>query len=58
MQAQIVMVIDGEEYVYGTYPFDTDAEKTKVNDLALKIRNERECDTYVKEVPYAGTDRE
>lgn len=57
MQAKIVMVIDGEEYAYGTYPFDTDAEKIKVNDLALKIRNERECDTYVKEVPDAGTDR-
>ncbi len=50
MQAQIVMVVDGEKYVYGTYPYSTRREKIQVNDLAMKIREEREVDTYVKEV--------
>lgn len=50
MQAQIVMVVDGEEYVYGTYPYNTSSEKSKVNDLAMKIRDEREVGTYVRMV--------
>lgn len=50
MQAQIVMVVDGEDYSYGTYPYDTNEEKNKVNDLAMKVREEREVSTYVKEV--------
>lgn len=50
MQAKIVMVIGDEEYVYGTYPFNTSAEKNKVNELAMKIRDERECCIYIKEV--------
>lgn len=50
MQAQIIMVVDGEEYAYGTYPYNTNEEKKKVNDLAMKIREEREVGTYVKEV--------
>lgn len=50
MQAQIVMEIDGEEYLYGTYPFDTNSEKNRVNELAMKIRTERNVDTYIKEV--------
>lgn len=56
MQAQIVMVVDGDEYEYGTYPYNTNEEKKKVNDLAMKIREEREVGTYVKEVENAGTD--
>ena len=27
MKAKIVMVVDEEKYVYGIYPFETDAEK-------------------------------
>lgn len=50
MQAEIVMVVDGEEYVYGKYPYNTNEEKNKVNELAMKIRDEREVGTYVKEV--------
>lgn len=50
MQAQIVMVVDGEDYEYGTYPYNTNEEKNKVNELAMKIRDEREVDTYVREV--------
>ena len=50
MKASIIMVFDEEEYVYGTYPFDTNAEKDKVNELAMQIRDERGCGTYVSEV--------
>ena len=50
MKAEIVMVCDDEEYVYGTYPFDTDVEKNKVNELAMQIRKEREVETYVRKV--------
>ena len=56
MQAQIIMVVDGEEYVYGTYSYNTNEEKNIVNELAMKIREEREVGTYVKEVEDAGTD--
>lgn len=55
MQAQIVMVVDGEEYPYGTYPYNTRREKIQVNELAMKIRDERKIDAYVKEVEDAGT---
>ena len=44
------MVIDGNEYVYGTYPFETVNDKNKVNELAMKIRDEREVGTFVREV--------
>ena len=50
MKASIIMVFDGEEYVYGTYPFNTNEEKNKVNELAMKIRDERCCGTYIEEV--------
>ena len=50
MKAQIIMVIDGNEYVYGTYPFETVNDKNKVNELAMRIRDEREVNTFVKEV--------
>mgnify|MGYP003463671991 FL=1 len=50
MKAAIIMVFDGEEYDYGTYPFDTNEEQKRVNDLAIKIRDERGCSTYVKAV--------
>lgn len=50
MRARIYMVFDGCEYEYGTYPFDTTEEKNKVNDLAIKVGEERDCQTFVKEV--------
>ena len=50
MKASIIMFFDVEEYVYGTYPFNTNSEKDKVNELAMQIRDERGCDTYVSEV--------
>lgn len=48
--AKIVMVVDGEEYVYGTYPFETYEEKNKTNEIALRISKERGVYTYVEEV--------
>lgn len=50
MRARIYIVFDGCEYEYGTYPFDTTEEKNRVNELAMQIRVERGCQTYVKEV--------
>lgn len=50
MQAKIIMVFDGEEYEYGTYPFNTNEERNKVNELAIRIRQERSCQTYVMEM--------
>lgn len=50
MKASIIMVFDGEEYVYGTYPFTTNSEKNYVNELAMQIRDERGCGAYVSEV--------
>lgn len=48
--ATIYMVFGKEEYAYGTYPFKTAEEKNRVNELAMQIRTERGCQTYVKEV--------
>lgn len=48
--AEIWMVFGAEEYKYGTYRFVTRAEKNRVNDLAMKLREERGCETYVKEI--------
>ena len=50
MKASIIMVFGGEEYVYGTYPFNTNSEKNYVNELAMQIRDKRGCGTYVSEV--------
>ena len=48
--AEIWMVFGAEEYKYGTYRFVTRAEKNRVHDLAMQIRKERGCETYVKEI--------
>lgn len=50
MKATIIMLFDGEGYEYGTYPYETDEQKNKVNELAMKIREERGCSTYIKVV--------
>lgn len=52
--AEIWMVFGAEEYKYGTYRFVTRAEKNRVNDLAMQIREERGCETYVKEIGEYG----
>lgn len=41
---------DEQKGKYGTYRFVTRAEKNRVNDLAMQIRKERGCETYVKEI--------
>lgn len=50
MKAKIYMVFDGCEYEYGTYPFDTAEERNYANELAMKIRKDRDCDTYIERV--------
>lgn len=50
MKATIMMVFEDGEYPYGTYNFNTEDEQKFVNELAMKIRSERDCQTYVKEV--------
>lgn len=44
------MIFDDGEYPYGTYDFNTESERKFVNELAMKIRTERDCQTYVKKV--------
>lgn len=48
--AEIWMVFGTKEYKYGTYRFTTHAERKRVNEIAMKLREERGCETYVKEV--------
>lgn len=50
MKAKIIMVFNNEEYVYGEYDFETDSQKNHVNELAIRLRSERNCDTYIKKV--------
>ena len=45
---EIWMVFGADEYKYGTYRFVTREEKKRVNDLAMQLREERGCETYVK----------
>jgi hypothetical protein len=42
---KIVMVIDETKYVYGTY-----ADRNRANEIAMQVREERGCDTWVQEV--------
>lgn len=46
--ASIIQKFDGEEYVYGTYDFNTNGEKCRVNELALQLRHEKFCDVEVR----------
>ena len=41
MKAKIMMIVEGKEYEYGIYPFETNDQKNKVNEIAMKIREER-----------------
>ena len=50
MRAKIIMVFDGEEYEYGTYKFDSNEERNRVNELAMQIRDERGCGCYIQPV--------
>ena len=42
---RVIMVVDDEEYPYGTYD-----SRDRANEIALKVRDERDVDTYVEEV--------
>lgn len=33
-----------KRYPYGTYPYDTPTEKCYVNELAMRVRDERQCE--------------
>ena len=50
MKARIMMIFEEGSYEYGTYLFNTNAEKIRVNELAMKVREERGCHTYIEEV--------
>lgn len=42
---RVVMIVDDEEYTYGTYD-----SRDKANEVAMLVRDEREIETYVEEV--------
>jgi hypothetical protein len=42
---KVMMEIDGEWYCYGTY-----ADRSKANEVAMVVRDERDCWTCVEEV--------
>lgn len=50
MSAEIIMCVDGEEFSYGRYHFETNDQKRRVNELAMNIASERSVYTYVKEL--------
>ena len=50
MKAKIMMQFGKNEYEYGTFQFDTPEKRNWVNELAMKIRAERECQTYVERI--------
>lgn len=42
---RVMMMVDGQEYVYGTY-----ADRNKANEVAMTVRYERDVWTFVEEV--------
>lgn len=42
---RVMMIVDGEEYVYGTY-----SDRDRANEIAMQVGYERDIDTYVIEV--------
>ena len=42
---KVIMIVDDEEYTYGTYD-----SRNRANEVAMKVRDEREVDTYIEEV--------
>lgn len=44
---EIVMVIDGNEYVYGRYDI---RNRNAVNELAMEVRDTRQVETFVREI--------
>lgn len=50
MSAEIIMCVNGEEYVFGKYTFSTKEDKRMVNEIAINVASERGVYTYVKEL--------
>lgn len=48
-KATILMKFPEGEYKYGTYDFNTPLERAYVNELAMRIKSERFCETEVRE---------
>jgi hypothetical protein len=42
---KVVMVFDSGNYTYGTYE-----DRNRANEIAMMVREERDCETYVEEV--------
>lgn len=42
---RVEMLIDDEWYTYGTY-----ADRNRANEVAMAVRDERDCDVYVSEI--------
>jgi hypothetical protein len=43
------MTFDEGDFPYGTFPYNTDDEKIRVNEIAILVKNQRGCDVYVQE---------
>ena len=41
---EIVMVVDGIEYIYGV-----DTDRNRANEVAMKVRTNRNVETFVRE---------
>ena len=41
---EIVMVIDGTEYIYGA-----DTDRNRANEVAMEVRTNRNVETFVRE---------
>lgn len=37
------------DYQYGTYPFETNEQKNKVNEISAQLMRDRDCDVYLEE---------
>lgn len=48
MNAESIMMVDGQEYRFGTYLFETAEQKDHVNERAMEIREERGVETFVR----------
>ena len=44
---KIIMIVDGQEYIYGTYRAETSAQINTINELAMEIADQRNIETYV-----------
>lgn len=42
---KVEMLIEGEWYTYGTYN-----NRDRANEVAMMVRDERDCEVYVEEV--------